>query len=196
MKYNVNVHKKEKGFTLLEILLVIAAIGILAAIVIVAINPTQQLGKARNAERQSEVNTISNAIYQYFIDEGVFPGGLNTASALTDLDISTINLNDGTDIVTGACGLTVTATSTNYVNLSSLTPDYIGSLPTDPSNPTDNLATSGQVTEAGALTPAQTVVSGNPICTGYTVSKETTLSGRITVEAPLVELGETISILR
>lgn len=194
MKYNMD--KREKGFTLLEILLVIAAIGILAAIVIVAINPTQQLGKARNAERQSEVNTISNAIYQYFIDEGVFPGGLNTASVLTDLDISNINLNDGTDIVTDACGLTVTATSTNYVNLSSLTPDYIGSLPTDPSNPTDNLATSGQVTEAGALTPAQTVVSGNPICIGYTVSKETSLSGRITVEAPLAELGETISILR
>ncbi|PSO44030.1 MAG: hypothetical protein BRC23_02250 [Parcubacteria group bacterium SW_4_49_11] len=76
-----------RAFTLLEILLVVAAIGVLAAIVIVAINPQRQLGKVRDAERQSEVGTIKDGLEQYSIDSsGEYPSGIeaNTYKEVCD----------------------------------------------------------------------------------------------------------------
>ncbi len=70
---------KQKAFTLLEILLVIAAIGILAAIVIVAINPQRQLAQVRDTERQSNINALAKALDQYLIDEGQYPTGITNS---------------------------------------------------------------------------------------------------------------------
>jgi prepilin-type N-terminal cleavage/methylation domain-containing protein len=73
--------RANKGFTLLEILLVIAAIGILAAIVLVAINPNRQIEAARQAKRRSDINTITKAIQQYSIDNnGQYPAEIETGA--------------------------------------------------------------------------------------------------------------------
>ena len=73
--------KIKKGFTLIEVLLVIAIIAILAAIVIIAINPARQISQANNAQRAANVTTILNAIGQYAIDNrGAYPSTITTAT--------------------------------------------------------------------------------------------------------------------
>ena len=70
------------GFTLIEILIVIGIIAILAAIVLVAVNPAKQFAKANNAQRSSNLNAILNAVGQYTVDnKGTLPGGITTGTA-------------------------------------------------------------------------------------------------------------------
>lgn len=115
------------GFTLIEILLVVAAIAILAGIVILAINPNKQLGDTRNAQRQADVNTILNAVYQYSIDND---GTLPTIPTATCALVATNEV----------CKLTATGTCSTGVDLSVLTTDekYLTSMPIDPTVSTTN----------------------------------------------------------
>lgn len=62
---------KQKGFTIVELLIVIVVIGILAAIVVVAYNGVQ--GKSRDSARIAKVKSISKAIELYYIDNGRYP---------------------------------------------------------------------------------------------------------------------------
>lgn len=60
-KYNYN------GFTLIELLIVIAIIGVLAVVVLVAINPAQQLARTRDSGRKSAINQLGHAMEAYAI---------------------------------------------------------------------------------------------------------------------------------
>jgi prepilin-type N-terminal cleavage/methylation domain-containing protein len=116
----MRINKQNKGFTLLEILLVIAAIGILAAIVLVAINPNRQIAQARNLVRQADINTIQKALEQYLIDNGRYPTSVSTTPGYI--------CNTGTE----QTGVTTTINCNERVDLRELVPDYIASIPKDP----------------------------------------------------------------
>lgn len=111
--------KKQRGFTLLEVLLVVAIIAVLAAIVIIAINPAKNLTDTRNAQRRSDVNAILNGVYQYSLDnDGALPAGITS----TPTEIC----------ATGT--LAATCTSSSLVDLSVVTTNgtYLVSIPEDP----------------------------------------------------------------
>jgi len=98
----------QKGFTLLEVLLVVAIIAILAGIVIIAINPGKNLGDSRNSQRSADVNTIISAVYQYSIDNnGTLPAGITTTA--TEVCAT------GAASCTGLVDLTVLTTAGKYL---------------------------------------------------------------------------------
>lgn len=114
-KVNKIKQNAQRGFTLLEVLLVVAIIAILAGIVIIAINPGKNLGDSRNAQRSADVNTILNGTYQYSLDNnGTLPAGITTTA-------------------TEVCA-TGAPTCTGLVDLSGLTTagKYLVSIPKDP----------------------------------------------------------------
>lgn len=113
--------KKQQGFTLIEILVVIGMIAILATIVLIAINPARQFRQGRDTQRTANVNAILNAIGQYIADnKGTMPAPLTNSYAAKPI------ANTGADLC------------------SKLVPTYIPSLPVDPS------VASGPVTNCGA----------------------------------------------
>jgi len=63
----------EKGFTLVELLIVIALIGVLAVAVLAAINPLEQLNRARDTGMESDASQLLAAIDRYYATQEEFP---------------------------------------------------------------------------------------------------------------------------
>ena len=120
---------RKEGFTLLEILLVVAAIAILAGIVIIAINPGKNLADTRNSQRWTNINTILNGVYQYSLD--------NDGAVPTDIAVGTDCLGVATNEV---CRTDTTADCTGLIDLSDLIASevYLVNIPTDPQGVSTN----------------------------------------------------------
>jgi len=69
-----NITKKEGGFTLLELLIVIVIIGILALLIIP--NITSAPKKARDTQRKTDMRAIQKGMEEYFTSNNVYPATL------------------------------------------------------------------------------------------------------------------------
>ncbi len=63
----------QEGFTLIELLVVLGILGILAAALLAAINPVEQLNKARDAALENTASEFISATVQYYAAHNTLP---------------------------------------------------------------------------------------------------------------------------
>lgn len=107
---------KSRGFTIVELLIVIVVIAVLAAISMVAYSGMQQ--RARDSQRLQDVATITKALELYYIDNGQYPasGCGSVCPSPKKINSSWATTSDGSWSILEAA----------------LVPKYISSLPKDP----------------------------------------------------------------
>jgi len=116
IKNNKNI--KKSGFTLIEVLVVIGIVGILATVVLAAVNPSRQFKQARDSQRLANINAILNAVGQNMVD--------HEGNIFCDGQILSLIPGEKYPI-------TSPLTTGNSADLAScLVPDYLTKMPYDP----------------------------------------------------------------
>lgn len=90
------IFKSNKGFTLLELLIVVLIIGILAGVIISVVNPVAQQNRARDAITVSALNKVVLATESYYSAYGVVPQGSNFFNGLIDASTQPSGCNNST----------------------------------------------------------------------------------------------------
>jgi prepilin-type N-terminal cleavage/methylation domain-containing protein len=139
---NWKLLRKIAGFTLIEMLVVIAIVAVLALVVILYINPAELLRQARDSTRLSDMSTIHDALSIYQSDVS---GGSLGLSGVCYIGSSVGTSTASCDLYFPSAESVATSTSianddtgwipVNFTNISSGTP--IPTIPVDPRGTSD-----------------------------------------------------------
>jgi prepilin-type N-terminal cleavage/methylation domain-containing protein len=107
---NTQIYRRiNSGFTLIELLIVMAILGVLAVVVLVAINPAQQLARTRDAGRFSGVTQIGRATQAFStVRAGTYPSNAAWHTELVAAgELSNVPATIPNTLTPPACGTNV-----------------------------------------------------------------------------------------
>ena len=89
----------KKGFTLVELLIVIGILGILAIGLLAALDPVEQLRRGRDTSRMSVAKEVLGAMQRYYALQNAYPGVYDDTGAVAANNLSSIG-GTFTDLIT------------------------------------------------------------------------------------------------
>lgn len=113
--------KFQKGFTLVELLIVISLLSAIALIVIAAINPIEQANRAHDTRFRADGGQLISGIDRYFAAKSEFPWVTTGAGAYTNEDA--YGFISAGDIGVGICGASCAVNGT-LLNVDELKPEF------------------------------------------------------------------------
>lgn len=122
----LDMRNKNYGFTLIELLIVIGILGILAAGLLAAVDPFEQLKKGRDTNRRNVVVETNDALIRYYATHGDLPwsGSSATCTSYTSggAPVTFSEFNGGSATALGADGTSCLA---SLINDGELKKDFI-----------------------------------------------------------------------
>lgn len=119
--------RKRKGFTLIELIVVIITITIIASVIFLAVNPAKRLGDASNAIRDQNALELKQGLERLVADS------LTVPNTLSDLVSGTYMLVTTGGDTSGQCNCTSLNQDIDRIDLAGLLNDYLPTLPVDSS---------------------------------------------------------------
>lgn len=105
MIYHNMYKRKNFGFTLVELLIVIGLLGAIALIVISAINPIEQANRARDTKYKADAGQLVSSIDRYFVGQSAFPWSVFDSSNYPSADTA-VTFASAQGQLYGLCGAT------------------------------------------------------------------------------------------
>lgn len=93
-----------KGFTLVELLIVIALLGVIATIVIAAINPIEQANRAHDAQFKADGSQLISALERYYAAKTSYPWVDTSFVTNPDLNFGYVTASNGNVGICDASG--------------------------------------------------------------------------------------------
>jgi len=118
------------GFTLVELLIVIALIAILSVAVLATINPIEQTNKARDAKFKNDAAEVISAYERYFASQNNYPWNSLSLGVDTTIASQTKIAVGGTDPLFGVLGAGgIGSTNGELIKTSELKTSFVGKEP-------------------------------------------------------------------